>query len=264
MLDLSASVTSHATHGQRSSAASFKSGEFGWPGGTDTSTMSVQQVQEQIKYGQTTVGRAPTFPQTYFRYTTHGSSTSGVNRTRRWEVRSGSPRTDASEDFPLFHRQDELVELQSTCLPAGLQWDKGTASIPTYDPLRFIQSPGPVPVDEWTKLANEVQNWSHISADWLDEDACAPADNVVDAAHSFLLRARAACVPLPTASADGDGEIAFIWKAGRVSASASFLPDGHIVGYVSHGNGDHMFKLDAPYAEGLDLGDFFENIRSIY
>lgn len=116
---------------------------------------------------------------------------------------------------------------------------------------------------QWERLEMQLRGLRDLPADWVGEGR-GPSKAVIDAASAFLARARSAGVPAPSeASADGDGEMALRWRIGRRSAAASFLPDGHIVAYVSQGDGGQLFKLDESYSDCLDLSGLIENLRSL-
>lgn len=115
----------------------------------------------------------------------------------------------------------------------------------------------------WAELRGTVKQWSELPADWADEDGRSPSSIIVAAAINFLKRAASSGVPPASAAyLDGDGEIAFRWKAGEASASACFLPDGHVVAYVSR-PGEALLKLDQFYSPSVDLSVFFRAIKSL-
>lgn len=120
----------------------------------------------------------------------------------------------------------------------------------------------PVANAQWAELDREVRSFSNLPDDWDGDDGRGPPPAVIAGALVFLARARSAGVSPPrSATVDGDGEVAFRWKAGGASASAAFLPDGHIVAYATTGNEDDMFRLDQPFDLLLDLDGLFQNLR---
>jgi hypothetical protein len=123
----------------------------------------------------------------------------------------------------------------------------------------------PSNASRWAELEAEVTSWADLPDDQAEEDGCKPSAATTDAGLSFLARLRSARVPAPNAAfVDADGELGFRWRSKQSSASACFLPDGHIVAYASRSDGRHLWKLDQRYEADLDLNSLFERIRSLF
>lgn len=244
-------------HGSQGTSSSALGDPF-WHHGEEQLGLLLERAQEEVITHRTSASSRPMVRRFYIECEYDNSGTSGVPGINSLqEIHNSSAgaqgRRNAKPTYQFIH---------SFASGTGWDWEEG-ATTDWLSPVRLFASPGSATSDQWMDLSNTIENWLHLSADWDGDDGCAPSRVAVNSAVSFLNRALRARLPLPEATVDGDGEIAFRWKGQESSASACFLSDGAIVAYVSHPGVRPLYKLDERYNEQLELSKFFENVRSL-